>query len=368
MTSEANDSPSKQYSLLGISLTIGCAVAAAVLVQALLPKDPAAYPVVITAALGLTPVIEAGLRNWRRDPAEDAARIRRGELRRSIPLVTALLAIAIGLAMSVWSGVSYVIRCTHPLWSFSSAYEWSFLVLAFVVSPVVVFVIGQYASHYLGKHPYRCTLVAFGCAFLYWWALVAIVNLSRPDEPQKWSLFLEITLGIAMLGIIYLGASLVGARFGRRHQDRFLAKKLKRVEARAARAAAADRQSAAANEPHHVKRSGLALLKELKLAADLREAGVLTEQEFHEIRGEILLERLAHLRNATVVGDGERQVKTAKVLPGIDRVSEALDDRLKRPSDRRYEPPEVSSWDVQALPDPRSGSHTSRLSDKQPAD
>jgi hypothetical protein len=366
MMSEADGSPSKQYSLLGISLTIGCAVAAGALVQALLPKDPAVYPVVITAALGLVPVIETGLRNRRRDPAEDAARIRRGELRRRIPLVTALLAIAIGLSMSIWWGVSFVINLTHPLWSFTTAYEWSLLVLALFVNPVVVFLSGQYASHYLGKHPYRCTLVAFGCAFLYWCALVAVVKLFNSD--LDWDAFLRASVGNAALSIIYLGVCLAGAWFGRRHQERFLAKKLKRVQARAARAAAAHRQSAAANEPHHVKRSGLALLKELKLAADLREAGVLTEQEFHEIRGEILLERLAHLRNATVVGDGERQVKTAKVLPGIDRVSEALDDRLKRPSDRRYEPPEVSSWDVQALPDPRSGSHTSRLSDKQPAD
>jgi hypothetical protein len=349
MTSEADDSPSKQYSLLGISLTIGCALAAGVLVQALLPSNPAAYPAVITAALGLPPAIEAGLRKRRRDPAQDAARIRRGELRRPVPLVTALLAIAIGLAMSIWWGVWYVIKVTQPRWSHSHAFIYSILVAMFFIGPVVVFLIGRYASHYLGKHPYRLTLVAFGCAFLYWWALVAIIRFSR-SRLEDWREFLvHVTVPIAILGIGYLGACLAGAWFGRRHQERFLAKELKRVEARAARAAAPRRKSrAAANEQHHVQRSGLALLKELKLAADLREAGVLTDEEFREIRGEILHERLAHPRNATVVGDEKWQVKGAEILPVIDRVSEVLGDMLKQPSDGRYEsqPSEVSLSDV----------------------
>jgi hypothetical protein len=110
-----------------------------------------------------------------------------------------------------------------------------------------LFLVASYASHYFATRPYLWTAIAVGCAL----AVRELVVLAM------WSLssfksFVRETYG-SLAGILvaevlaYLGGFLficmVGAWLGRRYHDAFLAKRLARMEGKAAREAANQHQS-----------------------------------------------------------------------------------------------------------------------------
>jgi|SRR6478672_1727043 len=252
----------REGSVLGIVASAASAVAAGYICTLL--NVPGVVQGTVTAgAAALPAAIEYSLQSQRRDDADDAARIAQGELRRPIGLVVALFVAA--LVLSIFAPLALV-------WMLSSTAAY-FISLA--VGWIITFFIASYASHYLGKHPYRWTAIATTIA------LVAAVTLTfvaaTPATPGD---FLQALL----LYLPFAAACFGGALYGRRHHAEFLAKKLARVQRKAATASPS--KSTTPNEPPSA--SGPDALDQLKKLAELRDAGVLTEDEFLAKKTEIL--------------------------------------------------------------------------------
>jgi hypothetical protein len=267
MTNQPAASRFDEHSLLGIGASLATVLALGLLFTAIdLPTPVQASMLAI--AVGLPAAIAYRWQSRHRDKTEDAARIAKGELRRPIGLVVSILIAALFLAMTAAFGIVGTISAIQrgiraPL------------VYLLIVGPLG-FVVASYASHYLGKHPYRWTVVAAAIPCL---VFVAIATLS--DALKKGVLYTAIflVLLLAAFCLPFIGASLGGAWYGRRHQAKFLAKKLERMRRKASRAAAMQQPPPA---------SGPELLDQLKKLGELRDAGVLTEDEFQAKKTEIL--------------------------------------------------------------------------------
>jgi hypothetical protein len=229
-------------SLMGIGLGVGLAVVA-VLVCTLADAPAAVTGPVTTGAMGIPAAIEYQLAARRRDTAEDAARIRRGKLDRPIGLLVMMFVVVMALALFlvdqgagyVFDAISARIGASHIELSDSTANVLDVVFLGlgpiFAVGACAFF-IASYASHYLGKHPYLWTAVAVGCA---WVIRVLYVLLIVEDAVKSLIPILLITF----IGhLILLGFCLAGTWYGRRHHDKFLEKKLARMERKALREAA----------------------------------------------------------------------------------------------------------------------------------
>ena len=333
MTTEPATSRFSQQSLLGIGASIGAGVVAGLVCYAV-KVPPYVQAPVMGGVVGLPAAIDYSLQSRRRDPAEDAARIRRGDLNRPVGLVVTMMAAALILAISLgWAlGVLVLVVTTGGtglvVKEDLSVQQIAVLAPIILVPCALAFFIGRYASHYLGKHPYRWTFVAFGCAFVYeaLWGLFAAVEGQQPAGQNLPALFANF-IAIVMVSVIYLWVCLLGTAFGRLHHDKFLANKLVRVERQAARAAAT--QPGAQTAPQQPSQaSGPDALEGLNKLAKLRDARVLTEEEFQSKKAEILaglddleqlykLKKLGKLRDAGVLTEEEFQAKKAEILARI---------------------------------------------------
>ena len=273
MANERPDLRFHDHSLIGISASIGAATAVGLLTSWV--NAPTVVQGTVTAgAAGLPAAIEYGIQSRRRDTREDVARIQQGELRRPISLVVAMFAAALFLVDMTFSAAAapFIVSGFER----GDRIDGTIIMLGifgwFFVGGSAFF-ISSYASHYLGKKPYLWTAVSVGCAFVFR-ALLVLVALGVL-LPELFALF--------VIYLWYLGACLAGTWYGRRHHEKFLEKKLVRMQRKASRAAAASTDPPASNatalqEPSQA--SGPDLVEQLKMLGDLRDAGVLTEEEF----------------------------------------------------------------------------------------
>ena len=281
MTTETAASRFHERSIVGIGASVAAASVIG-LVCAALNAPELVQGTVTAGAAGLPAAIEYGIQSRRRDTREDMARIQQGELRRPIGLVVAMFAAALFLVDVTFSAAAapFIVNGIER----SDRIDGTIIMLGifgwFFVGGSA-FVISSYASHYLGKKPYLWTAVSVGCAFVFR-ALLVLVALGVLI-PELFALF--------VIYLWYLGACLAGTWYSRRHHAKFLEKKLVRMQRKASPAAAASTDPPPSNatalqEPPQA--SSPDLLEQLKKLGDLRDAGVLTEEEFQAKKAQIL--------------------------------------------------------------------------------
>jgi hypothetical protein len=278
MTTQSAGSRFESHSLLGISVGMGAAVVVGLVCYAM--QVPAQVQGPVTAgAVGLPAAIDYHLQARRRDTAADIARIHQNQLRRPVGLVVVMFAAALFAfeQMGMFSGHRFGLLG---------------LLVAFLLAMVADCFIASYASHYLGEHPYRWIAVAVVCAYVAQLLLLlspsryvkSYGNLLKIYGNPYWRGAEHLGASHVVLGLGYLatlGVCLAGAWYGRRHHDKFLANKLVRVERKAEKAAAK-------RQPPTPPTGTPDPLDQLTKLAGLRDAGVLTEEEFQAKKNEIL--------------------------------------------------------------------------------
>jgi hypothetical protein len=318
-------------SLLGIGAGLVAGVAA-ICVAKLLGFDDTQTTLVMPLVSAVPPALELQIKSRRRNKNVDIARIQRGDLRRPVGLVVMLLAAAIVLldtaAGAIPSGIGVLLQ--HLVSAGKIDINTAKVVAAPLgVVPLIVgmciFLVASYASHYFAKRPYLWTATAVGCAL----GIRELVVLSFASTSMLPKSAIEETYGslsgflvAEVLGyLIILFICMVGAWLGTRYHDEFLAHKLARMQAKAAREAAKQHQStlpsqttatqASAQDSNVPQNSAPELvtfvsqpndlpsapdnprtsdpLKQIEKLARLRDAGVLTEEEFQAKKTEILV-------------------------------------------------------------------------------
>jgi Short C-terminal domain len=297
MASQPGASRLHERSLIGVSASIGAAMVLGYITNAI-GAPPAVQGTVAAAAVGIPAATEYSLQSKRRDPAEDAELIRQGELRRPIPLIVAmstavlLLVDVMAFVLTVWLFATLVPEPT------SVAVLWMFVTQVLIVLSAEFFV-ASYVSHYLGKRPLLWIAITVGVVVVIEallllaglvvavtqereWLMYGPAHVTREELNGGWALLgvLRVIFVIALFHLLLLGVCLAGVWYGRRFRyAKFLKRKLTRVERRAEQADTTREQpSLTANDA----------FEQLKKLANLRDAGVLTEEEFQAKKTEIL--------------------------------------------------------------------------------
>jgi hypothetical protein len=253
MTTGSAVSRLQDNSLLGLGANLVAVLVAGFLCH-LAKFDQYETSGVIALAMGVPAAVELQIRSRRRDKNVDIARIERGELRRPVALVVMLLSAAIFLLDTAGGGIIEGIgwalghlvdagKIDESTAKFMAA--GAFGVMPPVILGVCVFLVAFYASHYFAKRPYLWTATAVGCAL----AIRELVLLGLRSTGELNGLIqlagsftgVLVIAVIAYLGILFI--SFIGVWFGRRYHNEFLAKKLERMEAKAAKQATKQGQS-----------------------------------------------------------------------------------------------------------------------------
>ncbi|MEV3902157.1 SHOCT domain-containing protein [Mycobacterium sp. NPDC050551] len=251
-----------QRTAIGAGTSIAAAVAAGVLcARAQIPADITAT--LVAGAGGLPAAIEYSLRSRRRNTAEDIARLKRGELRRPVWLVTIMLSAALLLSYAA-------VMLFLPIPALRGLR--SIVILSGAESSLLAMPIAWYASHYLGQHPYRWTALA--CCIT---VSPFVATLLVPPDIDGLVHFMLPHLGFL------LGSTFVGVLVGRYRHAGFVAWKLKRAERSAAQSASKPQALDA-----RTSSSSADLLRQLQTLAELRDAGIVTADEFMAKKAEIL--------------------------------------------------------------------------------
>lgn len=247
MTHQSAASRFEGHSLLAIGSGVTAALLVGLVCHSLQFPQSVQGPLT-GGAVGIPAAIDYYFQDKRRDRQEDIARLQRDQLRRPVGLVVAMFAAAL-LAfeqVGMFSGLG-----GYGFWP------------VFMLGIVADFFIASYASHYLGEHPYRWTAVAVVCSCVAQLLLLTpsghvkiYGNLYWPGEAHLGASYLALGLG----WLVTLGVCLAGTWYGRRHHEKFLAKKLARMKP---------------PQP-----PGPDPFEELKKLAELHDAGVLKDDEF----------------------------------------------------------------------------------------
>ena len=256
-----------QHTPVGMFASAGAALAVGLLCAFAGTPTEVTGTLVATAG-GLPAAIEYSLRGRGRNVADDISRIRQGELRRPISLVVAMLATALLLIDSIIGGIVGAVIGGFAISEGAAQMLW---LIASLVVLVCGFLVSSYASHYLGKRPYLWTGVAVVVCCVVRLLIVLLVF-----DGLDWMVVGEIVVGFLALIVVCEA----GVWFGRRHHAKFLAKKLARIEHKASQKTPLSPAPQPSPSPD--------LLDQLKKLADLRHAGVLTEEEFQAKKMEML--------------------------------------------------------------------------------
>lgn len=316
-------------SLLGIGAGLVAIVAAGYVCRwAGLPQETTTG--VLALAGAVPPAVGLRIKSRRRDTNADIARIQRGDLRRPVGLVVMLLAAAIVLLDTalgaVMAGISSVVNhllSAGKIGTSTAEVLGSLAGIFPIILGMCLFLVASYASHYFAKRPYLWTAAAVGCAL----AVRELVLLAFRSSSAIKS-FVRETVGslggllalavVANLGFLVI--CLVGAWFGRRYHDEFLAKKLARMEGNAARNAAKQHQSILQSQTTAMEASAqdssapqISAPKLVTLVGRPNDSP--SAPDIHPTRdrcGEI--EKLAHLRDAGALTEEEFQAKKTEIL------------------------------------------------------
>jgi Short C-terminal domain len=312
MTSEPAAARFDHSSLIVIGISIGAAVVCG-LVCAQLKLLPGVTGTLVSGAGALPAAIEYRLLGRRRNVTDEISRIRQGELRRPVGLVVVMLAAALFLA-EVMADAAVGARALA-----TSLPGVTLVALTGLIAAALAFFISWYASHYLGKHPYRWTVVAVGGVFI----IIVAANLGSFGAGWRFVLYLSsVTFAHSSL---VLNASLAGVWCGRGRHDKFLAKKLARLERKALRKKAAKRpestpQSQAtgmqasaqdSSAPQDLVPIAVNVATQPNGAPPSLPHNLPTRDPFEQI------EKLAHLRDTGALTEEEFQAKKTQVLGRI---------------------------------------------------
>jgi Short C-terminal domain len=309
MTSEPAAARFDRSSLIVTGISIGAAVVCGV-VCAQLKVLPGVTGTLVSGAGAVPAAIEYRLLGRRRNATDEISRIRQGELRRPVGLVVVMLAAALFLA-EVMADVGA--RALAP-----SLPRVTLVALTGLIAAALAFFISRYASHYLGKHPYRWTVVAVGGVFI----IIEVANLG--SFGAGWGFVLYLSSVTFAHSSLVLNASLAGVWCGRGRHDKFLAKKLARLERKAAKEGAKLPESTPQSQPTGMQASAQDFsapqdLVPIAVNAAMQPNGappspphnLPTRDPFEQI------EKLAHLRDTGALTEEEFQAKKTEVLGRI---------------------------------------------------
>jgi hypothetical protein len=331
MTTGPSASRLQNNSLLGLGAGL-VAVAAAGIVCHWAKFDPTTTTSVTALAIGLPAAVELQIKRRRRDTNVDIARIQRGELHRPVGLVVMLLAAAILLLDTalgyIGAGIPSVLQRLVSAGkietSTATVVGASLLTIIPIILGMCLFLVASYASHYFLKRPYLWTAIAVGCAL----AVRELVVLWVGSTSDTFKSFFQEAFGslagllvaVVLINLGYLFICMVGAWLGRRYHDEFLAKKLARMEGKAAGEAAKQQQStlqsqttatqASAQDSSAPQNSAPKLVTPVSRPNDLPSApdNDRTWDSFKQI------EKLAHLRDTGALTEEEFQAKKTELL------------------------------------------------------
>ncbi len=312
-------------SLLGVSASLVAAVAAGFLCKwAGLPEQ--ATTAVSVSAGSVAAAVALRIKSLRRDPRVDIARIERGELRRPVGLVVLLLAAAIVLldsaagAMEVETADRIQRLANVAKLGMSTVHVLDSLVDAYpLILGMCFFLVACYASHYFAKRPYLWTATAVICALavrelvvLAFRSTSAVKSLTAGDELGSLAGLLAFEV-LSYLAIFV--TCMVGAWFGGRHHDAFLAKKLARMEGKAARRRQSTPQNQTTETPAALRASNASQDAAPKLATFVSPSGLPSAPDDRRTSDPIKqIEKLAHLRDAGALTEEEFQAKKTEIL------------------------------------------------------
>jgi hypothetical protein len=312
-------------SLLGISAGIIAALAAGFVCKWAGLPDQATTAVTVSAG-GVPAAVALRIKSLRRDPNVDIARIEHGELRRPVGLVVMLLAAAIilldtmsGAAMGGIGDFLGDLITAHKIDPNTANVVGG--PLQHAVPPIFLgmclLLVASYASHYFAKRPYLWTATAVGCALAVRELLVFAFRSTRGIK-----LLIEESFGslagllvsevLGYLGVLFI--CMVGVWLGRRYHDAFLAKKLVRIEGKAARQQFTP-QSQTTTTQASPPDSNAPQDSAPKLATFVSPGALPSAPDGHRISDPIKqIEKLAHLRDAGALTEEEFQAKKTEIL------------------------------------------------------
>jgi hypothetical protein len=330
MTTEPAASRLRDDSILGIGAGVAAGVAA-IYVCNLLGFDDKETGLVLPLVSAVPPALQLRTKSRRRNKNVEIARIQRGELRRPVGLVVMLLAAAIVLLVegcSTMQGgilrlLNYLVEAHKIEINTAKVVGIPLVGILPIILGMCLFLVASYASHYFAKRPYLWTATAVGCAL----AIEELLALGLMSASIFKKAFNEIAgspagamVQIAGEYLLILFICMVGAWIGTRYHDAFLARKLARLERKAAKRAAKQDQSApqsqttapqtsaqdssapqdfvpfamnVATQPNGPPASPHDLrtrepLKQIEKLLQLRDMGALTEEEFQAKKTEML--------------------------------------------------------------------------------
>ncbi len=331
MTTQPAVSRFEGHTLVGLCGSTVCAVTVGWLLASI-RGIPAPVVGSLTAAAGYLPAaIDYYVQGSKRDRAEDIALMQKGELRRPVGLVVAMFVAGLAMATVLMPFLinlgektlgTHVLSRTHVS---SSSFTIPFSVALLAIPAVALFFMSSYASHYLGAHPYRWTAVAVGCAFVFFVGYSTWRWHKEVPELRGTVLdFFDASLASAASCSILLGACWAGTRNGQRHHRQFVAKKLARMQRKAAREAGKQHESTLQSQVPATQASAQdssapqnsappTLVTPFSRPGDSPSAPDIhpTRDPFEEI------EKLAHLRDTGALTEEEFQAKKTEILSRI---------------------------------------------------
>jgi hypothetical protein len=186
-----------------------------------------------------------------------------------------------------------------------------------VIFGMCLFLVSSYASHYFAKRPYLWTTTAVGCALAIRELVVLMFKSALRQIDPSLAHWLLIEVVGYLLCVLFI--CMVGVWLGRRYHDEFIAKKLARMEGKAAREAAKQHQStpqgqttatqASAQDSSAPQNSALQLVTLISRPDDLPSAS-----ENHQTSPIKQIEKLAHLRDTGALTEEEFQAKKTEIL------------------------------------------------------
>jgi hypothetical protein len=290
---------------------------------------------VMGLAIAVPAAVELQIKSRRRDTNVDIARMQRGDLRRPVGLMVMLLAAAIILldtafgAMidGVKSVLNHLVSAGKINIRTANVMGYPLVGVQPLILGMCLFLVASYASHYFAKRPYLWTATAVGCALAVRELVVFGLRSTSGIKPLISNDAYGSLAGLLVAEVVgdvgFLIVCMVGAWLGRRYHDAFLAKKMARMESKAAREAAKQPQStlqsqttatqASAQDSNAPQNSAPKLVTLVSQPSDLPSApdNHRTGDHFKQI------EKLAHLRETGALTEEEFQAKKTEILGRI---------------------------------------------------
>jgi Short C-terminal domain len=315
MTTGPAAGPQQDNSLVGVSAGLVAAAAAGFLCNWTGEKELTQYvvPLAVSLAMATPPAVQLRIKSRHRDRNADIARIEHGELRRPVALVVMLLAAAILLFDSA---AGFILTVIHQELTRAGGREIGIakvVGLAFetfvpIILGLCFVLVASYASHYFARRPYLWTTIAVGCAL----AVRELVVLRY--KSALGGLFATVLSSAVLVYVGILFICLVGTWLGRRYHDAFLAKKLVRIEGKAARQQFTP-QSQTTTTQASPPDSNAPQDSAPKLATFVSPGALPSAPDGHRISDPIKqIEKLAHLRDAGALTEEEFQAKKTEIL------------------------------------------------------